>query len=140
MLGEIGEIPVLFKSMIPSEQSFALDFNSAGSFSKVIVWFLLLRNNFLLSTLCNIFWKRFKDNLAAVADKFCSVNECDFNNGGCSHECQSNMFQRAVCLCPTGYVLDGRTCLPTAVTCEITSNMEREYDQWRRDLEEWENM
>jgi len=109
MLGEIGEIPILFKSMIPSEQSFALDFNSA-------------------------------DNLAAVADKFCSVNECDFNNGGCSHECQSNMFQRAVCLCPTGYVLDGRTCLPTAVTCEITSNMEREYDQWRRDLEEWENM
>jgi hypothetical protein len=109
MLGEIDEIPVLFKSMIPSEQSFALDFNSA-------------------------------DNLAAIADKFCSVNECDFNNGGCSHECQSNMFQRAVCLCPTGYVLDGRTCLPTAVTCEITSNMEREYDQWRRDLEEWENM
>ena len=75
-----------------------------------------------------------------IADKFCSVNECDFNNGGCSHECQSNMFQRAVCLCPTGYVLDGRTCLPTAVTCEITSNMERAYDQWRRDLEEWENM
>ena len=35
MLGEIGEIPVLFKSMIPSEQSFALDFSSAGLFSKI---------------------------------------------------------------------------------------------------------
>jgi len=109
MIGEIGEIPVLFKSMIPSQLSFALDFNS-------------------------------EETLGMIADKFCSVNECDFNNGGCSHECQSNMYQRAVCLCPTGYVLDGRTCLPTAVTCEITSNMERSYDQWRRDLEEWENM
>ena len=139
MLGEIGEIPVLFKSMIPSEQSFALDFSSAGSFTKINFHYFLLRH-----ILCWVhyvtFWKRCKDNLASVADKFCSVNECDFNNGGCSHECQSNMFQRAVCLCPTGYVLDGRTCLPTAVTCEITSNMEREYDQWRRDLEEWENM
>ena len=36
MLGEIGEIPVLFKSMIPSEQSFALDFSSAGLFSKIL--------------------------------------------------------------------------------------------------------
>lgn len=36
MLGEIGEIPVLFKSMIPSDESFALDFNAAGLFPKII--------------------------------------------------------------------------------------------------------
>ena len=44
MLGEIGEIPVLFKSMIPSEQSFALDFSSAGSFTKINFHQFLLRH------------------------------------------------------------------------------------------------
>ena len=41
MLGEIGEIPVLFKSMIPSDESFALDFNSAGLFLKLITYFII---------------------------------------------------------------------------------------------------
>ena len=45
MLGEIGEIPVLFKSMIPSELSFALDFSSAGSFSIITFHCFLLRHS-----------------------------------------------------------------------------------------------
>ena len=59
MLGEIGEIPVLFKSMIPSEISFTLDFSSAGSFSIIttllFITLLFITSQFMLGTLRNIF-------------------------------------------------------------------------------------
>jgi len=73
--------------------------------------------------------------------EFCSPNECDYNNGGCSHQCRWNQYMRAVCLCPTGYVLDNdrKTCLPTNVTCEVTMDMEASYKQWKQAMDTWDN-
>ena len=39
------------------------------------------------------------------------------------------------------YVLDtdGKTCLPTDVTCEITTQMESDYKSWLVEMEQWNN-
>ena len=39
----------------------------------------------------------FNDNsiLTKIAESMCSINECNYSNGGCSHECRANKYQRA---------------------------------------------
>merc|ERR1711935_242785 len=107
------EIPLIFKSIIDADRSQVLDLTNDGD----------------------------EDARMARAASFCSTNECHYDNGGCSHECRWNQYERAVCLCPTGYVLDtdGKTCLPTDVTCEITSQMESDYKSWLAEMDQWNN-
>ena len=64
VIGEIDEIPVLFKSMIPSDENMKVDFDDDSVLSK-------------------------------IANSMCSINECDYDNGGCSHECRANKYHRA---------------------------------------------
>merc|ERR1712157_157815 len=52
------------------------------------------------------------NNRMSRAAKFCSTNKCHYNNGG-------------------------KTCLPTDVTCEITSQMESDYKAWLSEMEQW---
>lgn len=112
-IDEIQDIPLIFKSILDADRIQKIDLNNDSDVN---------------------------DRMDRAA-KFCSTNECHYNNGGCSHECRWNQYERAVCLCPTGYVLDndGKTCLPTDVTCEITSQMESDYKAWLAEMEQWNN-
>ncbi|MPC23933.1 Hemicentin-1 [Portunus trituberculatus] len=49
------------------------------------------------------------------ANEQVNINECEFHNGGCSHEC-SNTVGSYRCLCGPGSRLmpDGRTCVGKA--------------------------
>ncbi|XP_071951453.1 sushi, von Willebrand factor type A, EGF and pentraxin domain-containing protein 1-like isoform X2 [Antedon mediterranea] len=73
---------------------------------------------------------------SGFAGKTCQfdINECDTNNGGCSHTC-TNTMGSFTCQCPPGYFLQGLTCKDTSF-CEENGIIYRNDQSWRVGCEE----
>jgi hypothetical protein len=69
----------------------------------------------------------------------CSYDECDYNNGRCSHKCSSDKYGQAKCSCPAGFKLkkDGKSCRVDEARCQITNEMNNHYQKWKQDVRKW---